>query len=120
VFIGFILLTGIIAGSYPAFYLSAFKPVKVLKGLFVKIDKAATPRKVLVVLQLTFAIILVISIAIVKEQIQHAQSREMGYDKDKLVYHFLTGDLEKNYALVKHELFNNQSATSVTTRRQIL
>jgi ABC-type antimicrobial peptide transport system permease subunit len=114
IFLGFIILTGIIAGSYPAFYLSAFKPVKVLKGTFQKSDKVITPRKILVVLQFTFAIILIICTAIVKEQIQHAQNRETGYNKDKLVYHFLTGDLDKHYAAVKDELIRSGVATSVT------
>jgi putative ABC transport system permease protein len=114
VFIGFILFTGIIAGSYPAFYLSAFQPVKVLKGTFLKAEKIITPRKILVVLQFTFAIILIICTAIVKEQIEHAQNRETGYNKNNLAYHFLTGDLEKNYPLVKNELLSQGIATSVT------
>ncbi len=113
-FIGFILFTGVIAGSYPAFYLSAFKPVKVLKGTFLQSDKVVTPRKVLVVLQFTFAIILIICTAIVKEQIQHARDRDLGYNKNNLVFHYLTGDLEKNYPLVKNELLNANIATSVS------
>jgi ABC-type antimicrobial peptide transport system permease subunit len=113
-FFGFILLTGMIAGSYPAFFLSSFQPVRVLKGALVKANAAVTPRKILVVLQFTFAIILTIGTIIIRQQIRHAQERQSGYNKDNLVYHFLTGDLEKNYMLVKNELLSAGIAKSVT------
>ena len=112
--VGFILVTGVIAGSYPAFFLSSFQPVKVLKGTFKKAHALITPRKVLVVLQFTFAIILIICTIIVKQQLDYAQSRDTGYNKDNLVYHLFTGDIEKNYDLIKHELLTSGAAVSVT------
>lgn len=112
--IGFILFTGILAGSYPAFFLSSFQPVKVLKGTFKKANALVTPRKVLVVLQFTFAIILIICTIIVKQQIDYARERKTGYDKDNLVYHFLTGDIPKNYTLIRNELLASGTAKSIT------
>ncbi len=73
-----------------------------------------TPRKVLVILQFTFAIILIICTIIVKQQIDHAQDRETGYNRNNLVYHMFTGDVEKNYDLIKNELLANGIASSVT------
>jgi hypothetical protein len=70
--IAFILFTGLLAGSYPAFFLSSFQPVKVLKGTFKAANALITPRKVLVVLQFTFAITLIICTIIVKQQIDYA------------------------------------------------
>jgi len=112
--LGFIIFTGLVAGSYPAFFLSSFQPVRVLKGMFRSSKALITPRKVLVVLQFTFAIILIISTIIVKHQIDYARDREAGYDKRNLMYHMLTGDLEKNFNLVKNELLASGVATSIS------
>ena len=111
--VAFILFTGLLAGSYPAFFLSSFQPVKVLKGTFRAANALVTPRKVLVVLQFTFAITLIICTIIVKQQIDHARERESGYDQGNLIYHFLTADLEKNYDLVRQELLRAGVAVSV-------
>ena len=112
--LGFIILTGIVAGSYPAFFMSSFNPSRVLKGTFKAANALVTPRKLLVILQFTFAIILIICTSIVKQQIDHARNRESGYTRDNLIYHFLSGDLEKNYTLVKNEMLAAGIAKSVT------
>lgn len=113
-FFGFVVFTGIIAGSYPAFYLSSFNPVKVLKGTFKAANALVTPRKVLVVFQFAIAIGLIICTMIVKTQLQYAQERDTGYKKDNLVYSYMTGETEKHYKLISEELISSGAALSVT------
>jgi putative ABC transport system permease protein len=112
--LSFILFTGVLSGSYPALYLSSFVPVKVLKGTFKAAHAAFSPRKVLVVTQFTFAIVLIISTIIVKNQLDYAQSRDTGYKKDNLVYTTMSGTVEKNYNLIRNELISSGAATAVT------
>jgi putative ABC transport system permease protein len=113
-FVAFTLITGLVSGSYPAFFLSSFKPVAVLKGSFKKAEAMVTPRKVLVIVQFSIAIILIVSTLVIDRQIKYAQNRDTGYDKNKLVYVFMFGDIEKNYQMIRNELMNKQVALSIT------
>jgi len=83
--LGFIILTGILAGSYPAFYLSSFVPVKVLKGTTFSGKQTALSRKILVIFQFTVSIALVIGTVIIYQQIQYAKTRPVGYDQEGLI-----------------------------------
>lgn len=112
--LGFILITGVISGSYPALYLSSFRPVAVLKGTFKEANALITPRKLLVVVQFTFAVVLIICTIIIRQQLQYAQDRDMGYKKDNLVYTFMSGDIAKNYKSIKNELLSSGAVTSVS------
>jgi hypothetical protein len=109
---GFILMTGIMAGSYPAFIyrpsiLSKFKICCECRKT--GRQPAKIPRRGAVYL----AIILIISTFIVLKQIRYAQNRDAGYDKDNLVYSYMQGDLQKNYELIRNELLSKGIAMNV-------
>lgn len=113
--LAFILFTGLIAGSYPAFYLSSFRPVRVLKGTFRTGRWASLPRKVLVVLQFTVSIILIIGTIVVFNQIQHAKNRPVGYERDGLINMFIsTPDLNGKYDVLRSELLRTGAVKEIS------
>ncbi|MEM8998674.1 MAG: ABC transporter permease [Bacteroidota bacterium] len=109
-----VLFTGVLAGSYPALYLSAFKPVSVLKGTFQKANTLVTPRKVLVVLQFSAAIVLITATLIIRQQLNKVQERQLGYAKNNLIYTVMEGDMHKNYMLIKEALLSSGITNAVT------
>jgi len=107
----FILITAFIAGCYPALYLSSFKPVKVLKGAFKAGRFSSTPRKVLVILQFVVSIILIVGTIVVYRQIQYAQNRPIGYNRNGLIHiQMNTQDLNGKYDVLQKELLASGGA----------
>lgn len=113
-FVGFVLFTGFLAGIYPAFFLSSFNPVKVLKGRLHSIQQKINPRKVLVVTQFSIALILIVSTVVIQKQIKHAQDRDFGFEKENLIYVPEVGEITKNVQLIKQELLDQNVAQSVS------
>ena len=115
IILGCVLATALAAGSRPAFYLSSFKPVKVLKGKTQVGKAAALPRKILVVLQFSCSIGLIVSTFLIYQQVQFAKDRPTGYDKNRLLISDINEDLGSNYAVIKNELIEKGIADRVTT-----
>ncbi len=100
------LVCGIVAGSYPAFHLSSFNPIRVFKDLNLKGNAPALVRKGLVILQFTISIVLIIGTIIIYQQIQHIKNRDLGYDKENLIQTALRGDMQKNFQSIKNDLLS--------------
>lgn len=116
--LGICIATGLLAGSYPAWYLSSFIPVRVLKGAVKTGKNPVTLRRVLVVFQFAISIALIICTTIVFQQIRHAQTRPMGYQPDNLLAVQTSAALNKNFAALKQELLATGQLEAVTRTSQ--
>ena len=121
--IGFTLLTGVLAGGYPALYLSSFQTVKALKGTYRSSRLAPVPRQILVVLQFTVSVTLIIGTITVYRQIQHTKDRPWGYNQNGLVYLKVnTPEIHEHFEVIRNKLITSgailemaESASAATT-----
>lgn len=112
---GLTIGTGILSGFYPAFYLSAFRPVKVLKGKLVNSFSAVAIRKGLVVFQFTVSVCLILGMIVIFRQLHYLENQPLGFNKEnKLVLPLQSNDAIKNYEVLKNELLKNAAVKTVT------
>ena len=114
--VSFVFLLTLLAGSYPAFYLSSFSPIKILRGTFSLRSGASFPRKVLVVVQFTISTMLIIGTIVVYQQIQFAKNRPIGYDLNGLItVPIKTQEVKKNYSALRNDLLASNTISEVST-----
>jgi len=111
--LGITLMLGIVAGIYPAFYLSSFKPVDVLKGIRTTSGSASIIRKGLVVGQFVISIVFIICTFMVYQQVQHVKNRSLGMVKENLIEIPVSGDMVKNFAIIDRELTSSGFVKSI-------
>lgn len=109
-----IAVTGLVAGSYPGFYLSAFNTINVLKGSTTNGKASSLPRRILVVFQFVFSITLIIAVIVVSQQIEHARNRPTGYNRKNIVTAGFNPNTTRNYNIIRNQLLASGAVTSIT------
>jgi putative ABC transport system permease protein len=112
-----IVITGFVAGSYPAIFLSSLKPIKVLKSSLKFSRGALFFRKALVVCQFSLSVILIVGMIVISRQVDFIQSKNLGYDRENLVYIPIEGELAKNYELFKQKALQTPGVVNVSKMR---
>jgi len=111
---GVMLITGLVAGSYPALYMASFRPAKVFSGIVSSGPRKSTFRKSFVVWQFAVSTVLVVATIVVQKQLNYLQHRDLGFDQENLVYVALKGELKDRHETVKQQLLGHPDVLSVS------
>jgi putative ABC transport system permease protein len=118
--VGLILFIGLLAGTYPAFFLASFHPVSVLRGEKSRGGRRSVMRSVLVVLQFTISVILIIGTLIVRRQVEYTRTTDLGFNKDDIIIVHKTDDIGQSIRSFKHELLENPNIISVSNTSRLM